>query len=34
VVLSLAGGLGFSIPFFVWLNRRQTQGAALPHLQM
>lgn len=22
VVLSLVGGLGFSIPFFVWLNRR------------
>ena len=23
VVLSLVGGLGFSIPFYVWLNRRQ-----------
>jgi hypothetical protein len=22
VVLSLAGGLGFSIPFYIWLNRR------------
>jgi hypothetical protein len=24
VVLSLVGGLGFSIPFYIWLNRRQT----------
>jgi hypothetical protein len=23
VVLSLVGGLGFSIPFYIWLNRRQ-----------
>lgn len=23
VVLSLVGGLGFSIPFFLWLNRRR-----------
>ncbi|HSL83373.1 MAG TPA: hypothetical protein VLF66_11400 [Thermoanaerobaculia bacterium] len=22
VVLSLVGGLGFSIPFYIWLNRR------------
>ncbi|HUP43552.1 MAG TPA: hypothetical protein VM599_10115 [Thermoanaerobaculia bacterium] len=24
ILLSLVGGLGFSIPFFIWLNRRQT----------
>lgn len=24
VLLSLVGGLGFSIPFYLWLNRRRT----------
>jgi hypothetical protein len=27
VLLSLLGGLGFSIPFWVWLNRRLAGGA-------
>jgi hypothetical protein len=26
VVLSLAGGLGFSLPFYWWLNMRRTSG--------
>lgn len=25
VLLSLVGGLGFSIPFYLWLNRRRTE---------
>ena len=25
VLLSLAGGLGFSLPFYYWLNRRQVK---------
>ena len=30
VVLSLVGGLGFSIPFYLWLNwRRQPVGTTL-----
>jgi hypothetical protein len=28
VAYSLLGGLGFSIPFYVWLNRRRGGGAA------
>ena len=28
VVLSLVGGLGFSLPLFFWLNRDQSQGGA------
>ena len=32
VVLSFVGGLGFSLPFYWWLNQRKTQpgGAASP----
>jgi len=26
VLLSLLGGLGFSIPFYLWLNRRRTES--------
>jgi hypothetical protein len=29
VVLSLIGGLGFGIPFYYWLNRRNNLNAAI-----